>query len=207
MDYVKVDGQTVVKWPYTLADLKADHPNDLFGRVPPESAFTDRGAFPVIVDEPPSPTDTAVPAKDDLPEYRDGAWRLGWHLEPLDEARVKSRLAAEWQRRVDLGGVFTVPGVTDPIPVPGKQPYREIIQAKLSAAQLFASQGVTEPAVLFRDGANTNHMLTPTQMINLCLQSMRFYEALSRVFWDMKDGAGDFTGGIPENFTADEHWP
>lgn len=116
-------------------------------------------------------------------------------------------VAAEWQRRVDAGSAFTVTGVTDPIPVPGRQPYREIIQAKLSAAQLFAAQGITDPVVMFRDGANTSHMLTPAQMIELCIASMRFYEALSAVYWAMKDGTGDFTGGIPADFTDDGYWP
>lgn len=115
-------------------------------------------------------------------------------------------VAAEWQRRVDIGASFAVTGIADPIPVPGRQPYREIIQAKLSAAQLFAAQGVTDPVVMFRDGANTSHMLTPSQMIELCIQSMRFYEALSSVYWAMKDGTGAFTDGIPDDFADDKWW-
>lgn len=142
-----------------------------------------------------------------------GAAKIGdsWDGEtftsPPRPAPTAADVASEWQRRVDVGGSFSVTGVTDPIPVPGRQPYREIIQAKLSAAQLFTAQGVTDPVVMFRDGANTNHMLTPAQMIELCIASMRFYEALSSVYWAMKDGTGDFTAGIPADFTDDGYWP
>ena len=116
-------------------------------------------------------------------------------------------VAAEWQRRVGIGGSFAVTGVTDPIPVPGRQPYREIIQAKLSAAQLFAAQGITDQVVMFRDGDNTKHMLTPAQTIEICIASMRFYEALSEVYWAMKDGTTPFEAGVPNDLTDDTHWP
>lgn len=125
---------------------------------------------------------------------------------PPEPPATAADVKAEWERRVDIGGAFAVLGVADPIPVPGRQPYREIIQAKLSAAQLFKAQGITDPIMRFRDGANVEHMLTPDQMLMLCLQSMQFYEALSVVYHDMKDGKGDFTGGIPADFTEDGYW-
>lgn len=127
-------------------------------------------------------------------------------IAPPSPPPTSSDLTAEWQRRVDLGGAFTVPGVADPIPVPGRQPYREIIQAKLSAAQLFKAQGITDPNMRFRDGANVEHMLTPDQMLSLCLQSMQFYEALSVVYHDMKDGKVIFKDGIPADFADDKYW-
>lgn len=141
------------------------------------------------------------------PEVIDGEPYQVWEVATLPHNALVELVKAEWERRVDVGGAFSVTGVTDPVPVPGRQPYREIIQAKLSAAQLFAAQGITDPVVMFRDGANTNHMLTPAQMIELCISSMRFYEALSSVYWAMKDGTGDFTAGIPADFTDDRHWP
>lgn len=145
---------------------------------------------------------------DDLPTQNgDGSWSFKWTVSELPPDQIKARLSTEWQRRVDTGGVFNVTGVADPIPVPGKQPYREIIQAKISAAQVFLAQGVTDPVMLFRDGDNVNRRLTPAQMIELCLQSMRFYEELSTVYWAMKDGTGDFTSGIPVDFTEDKYWP
>lgn len=133
-------------------------------------------------------------------------WNGSEFVNPPVVAPTAADVKAEWERRVDIGGVFTVPSVAGPIPVPGRQPYREIIQAKLSAAQLFKAQGVSDPVMRFRDGANVEHMLTPDQMLSLCLQSMQFYEALSVVYHDMKDAKGDFTGGIPADFTEDGHW-
>lgn len=115
-------------------------------------------------------------------------------------------VTAEWQRRVDAGGSFKVPGIADDIPVPGRQPYREVIQAKFSAAQLFKAQGIDDPVVRFWDGENVEHMLTPDQMLSLCLQSMQFYEALSATYHNMKHGKGDFLDGIPDDFTDERHW-
>lgn len=126
--------------------------------------------------------------------------------EEIQAERLRD-IKEEMQRRIDKGSAFAVRGVVDPIPVPGVQPYREIINAKLTASQGFAAQGVTDPIVLFRDGNNINHMLTPQQMIALCIQSMRYYEGVNKVYWDMKDGVGDFASGIPADFSNDEYWP
>lgn len=178
-----IDGQKI----FTGASIELDpkdgrHPRSVVTDTPPPEGiaqWTDEG-WVSLSERPPKPPKPALTVAD---------------------------LKKERDRRVDAGSSFSIPGVADPIPVPGKQPYREVIQAKFSAAQGFKAQGVTDASVLFRDGANVMHYLTPDQMLALCLQSMQWYEAVMVAYWAMKDGTGDFTEGIPDDFADDKWWP
>lgn len=215
MQYALIQNNTVAQFPYSETQFRRDNPRTSFPRKLTLPAEGQNGTLVEVVEAGrPTVTNVQVVVPDATPALVGGVWTLGWSVRDKTTEEIEAEhqakvglVAAEWQRRVDIGGVFSVTGVADPIPVPGRQPYREIIQAKLSAAQLFAAQGVTDPVVMFRDGDNTNHMLTPSQMIELCIASMQFYEALSEVYWAMKDGTGDFTGGIPQDFTDDSYWP
>jgi hypothetical protein len=171
-----------------------------------EAALAADGWYIVQPDAPPAIAAGQVAQRSALPVHLDGVSRHRWTVRDMTRAELHDAVDQERDRRVDLGAAFMVPGVAEPVPVPGRQPYREIIQAKFSAAQGFKAQGVTEASVLFRDGNNVNHLFTPDQMLALCLQSMRWYEATMKVSWDMKDGTGAFADGIPLNFTSDEYW-
>lgn len=141
--------------------------------------------------------------KKETAEQIDGEWVIGWTVANIDPVAQSAIVDKERERRIAQGSTFSVQGVADPVPVPGAQPYREIIQAKLSAAQLFKAQGATDPIMKFRDGANTIHMFTPDQMMSLCLQSMQWYESVMAASWALKDAEG----GIPSDYTADKYWP
>lgn len=123
------------------------------------------------------------------------------------QKQLERRVTAEASRRIEKGKSFSVPGIPNPIPVPGTPDYIDLINAKFGASQVFKAQGVTDPIMLFRDKTNINHMLTPDQMLSLCLQAMQWYEATRRVSWDMKDGVAPFLDGIPADFAEDKHWP
>lgn len=123
-----------------------------------------------------------------------------------NQEALSSKLTIELNRRIRLGASFTVEGVIGNISVPGTSEYREIVNAKLGAAQVFKSQNVTDSVMLFRDATNSNYMLTPDQMISLCIQSMQWYERVYMVAWSMKSGKSPFENGIPKDFTDDSYW-
>jgi hypothetical protein len=93
------------------------------------------------------------------------------------------------------------------IPVQGG-PGDQINMLALGAtAQELIGAGVTAAVVPFRDASNTMHDLTPEQVAELVRKAKEAASAIYATSWDMKDGTGDFTGGIPADFTADTHWP
>jgi len=144
------------------------------------------------------------------------AWDDGWTV--TDQTAYDAGVAAhhftrfpainaERERRLATGAPFTVAGVADPVPLQGRAFDQTVYLALLMRAQGYKAAGVTDPVLTLRDGADTIHALTPDQMISLITQSMTWFESVMATSWAMKDKSGDFTRGIPTDYTSDEHWP
>lgn len=114
---------------------------------------------------------------------------------------------AERQRRIEAGKAFTVAGVQDPIPLQGRPFDMTVYQAKRGLALEARAAGNNDPIHLLRDAADVGHMLTADQVIELTSQALAFVEAVMSTSWAMKDGTGDFSGGIPADYTNDSYWP
>lgn len=110
-------------------------------------------------------------------------------------------------RRLHAGTSFAVTGIASPIPLTGKDFDMSIYIALMLRANAFKSSGVTEAVLTVRDGDNVNRLLTPDEMLELIGAAMGWVEDVMKVSWAMKDGTGDFTGGIPLDFTDDSYWP
>ena len=78
--------------------------------------------------------------------------------------------------------------------------------AILTRAQAHKAAGVTDPVLRIRSGDDAIHMMTPDQMIQLISQAMTWVEQVMAVSWAMKDGTAPSEAGVPDNFTANEHW-
>lgn len=112
----------------------------------------------------------------------------------------------ERDKRVVKGRSFTVTDYGD-IPLTGREEDKVALMGLLIKAQGLKAAGVTVPILTIRDGENVNHTLTPDQMIELVSQGMAWIENVMTVSWNMKDKTGDFTNGIPEDYTNDIYWP
>lgn len=131
------------------------------------------------------------------------ALRDEWDLEPVPTSGDVNR---ERDRRLAAGVTVNVTGYGD-IPVQGG-PGDQINMLALGAtAQELIGAGVTAAVVPFRDAVNTMHDLTPDQVADMVRKAKEAASAIYAVSWAMKDGTGDFTGGIPADYTADTHWP
>lgn len=119
---------------------------------------------------------------------------------------TNSEVNRERDRRLNAGVTVNVAGYGD-IPVQGG-PGDQINMLALGAtAQELIGAGVTAAVVPFRDAANTMHDLTPDQVAEMVRKAKEAASAIYAVSWAMKDGTGDFTGGIPSDFTDDTYWP
>lgn len=172
--------------------------------------------FALAANEPkPEITAAQVATLADLPtENPDRSWSFKWATrdktaEELNRDRESlfQQIKVERQRRIDFGSSFTVPGAADPIALTGRDFDQSVYLALLLRAQGYKAAGVTQPVLTLRDRDDNIQRLTPDQMISLITQAMSWFEQVMTVSWAMKDGTGDFIGGIPDNWKDDVHWP
>lgn len=156
---------------------------------------------------PPAHTDKQRLVRRSTPEEVNGQWVYGWDVVDKSQPEIVIDINAERERRLEAGSAFTVTGIADPIPLQGRAFDQTVYLALLARASGYKAAGVTDPILTLRDAADTIHSLTPDQMIQLITQAMTWFENVMAVSWAMKDGTGDFTGGIPTDFTDDSHWP
>ncbi|WP_422028181.1 hypothetical protein [Roseovarius sp.] len=148
-----------------------------------------------------------VAVRDDMPtEQGDGSWRFEWTVERMSDTEIKRAVNVERDRRVAAGTTVAVTGYGD-VPVQGGVSDQINMIALDATAKSLKASGETGAIIPFRDAVDIMHDLTPDQMIELVAKSKQVATAIYAVSWDMKDGTGDFTGGIPTDFTDDSYWP
>ncbi|MBZ9973522.1 DUF4376 domain-containing protein [Mesorhizobium sp. BR1-1-12] len=119
-------------------------------------------------------------------------------LQKAEEAAAATRAAvnAERDRRIIAGKTI------DGIAVTGRDEDARNLTNLALAAQLRLAQGDATTLTTFRDGTNTDHNLTPPQVLSLWQQSATYVSALYAASWTIK--AMD---PLPADVTADELWP
>lgn len=95
MEFVKVENGSVVKFPYTFKDLRADYPNVSFPKDVNValSAAADRGIYPVT----PTPVPAFDPAVETVergtPVEVNGEWQMVYNIVPLTQAQIDQNAA------------------------------------------------------------------------------------------------------------------
>ena len=118
-----------------------------------------------------------------------------------EQARRRDALHAHRDQLIAAGTTVTVTGIGD-VPVRGT-PFDQTVMLALvqrGAARVAAND--TTADLLFRDNANTDHMLTGAQAVELAEAGMNWVQAVMAASWAIKD-AGD----IPADFADDGYWP
>lgn len=148
---------------------------------------------------------TTFTVADDLSNHyrrKIAQWEVAGNTIPpyMPPAPGSSDVNAERQRRIVDGKSF------NGIRVTGRdEDVRNLTNLAL-AAQIRIGGGDTTTLTTYRDGDNVDHDLTPPEILSLWEQASAYVSALYATSWAMKDGTGDFTGGIPDDYTADIHW-
>lgn len=113
---------------------------------------------------------------------------------------------AECDRRIVAGETFTLSDMTE-IPLTGRPFDMTVLQAKYIEAQMKDAANDMTASIVYRDGGNTIRNLTASQMLELYAAGVAWIQSMMQVRWAMKDGTGDFTGGIPSDYDDDSYWP
>jgi len=103
---------------------------------------------------------------------------------------------AERDRRIVAGKMINGIAVT------GRDEDARNLTSLALAAQLRIANGDTATTTTFRDGNNTDHDLTPPEMLALWQGSAAYVSALYEASWAIKA-----LDPIPADFDADSRWP
>jgi len=101
MSYAKIVNGVVVKYPYTMSDLRKENPNTSFPMKMNEESMMSWDMYTVHMENTPmfnAQTQKAV--RSNTPTFKEGRWVLEWTIENLTEQEVvAARLALEEQIR------------------------------------------------------------------------------------------------------------
>jgi len=114
---------------------------------------------------------------------------------------LHARVNAERERRIGMGHLVDVTGYGG-VPVQGRSQDQINLLALKDTARDLSEAGVTSAVIPFRDGDNTDHMLTPAQMIEVANKGKSAASAIYQAAWAIK--AMD---PLPEDVTDDALWP
>ena len=90
--FVKATNDTIDQYPYTVGDLRRDHPNTSFPKVVPESTMADFGMYPVGYEAAPDhdPMTQRI-QHSSQPVLKDGKWVLTKTVVELTQEQIDQR--------------------------------------------------------------------------------------------------------------------
>lgn len=126
---------------------------------------------------------------------------------PLDEYKKAARAQNDERRREEerKGHTYTFPdGEVDVIQL---RDDRDLINvnAQVTAAQLMASSGITDPVMPFQALSNTTHLMTPAQVVAMGMSVSQHITSLYQTAWTVKQAIDDAT--TYEEVDEASQWP
>jgi hypothetical protein len=98
---VKAVNGNVVRYPYFLADMRAEHPNTSFPEAPPVEMLASYNVYPVERSEHPSYDPEAHRPVEGQPEFAGGKWKQKWNLRAANAEEVQQAAAAKEAARAE----------------------------------------------------------------------------------------------------------
>ena len=94
--YVKANGTTVLKFPYSYVDLRADHPDISFPQAPTDACVAEYGMFPVTQKNPPAHDYIQQVAESVAPVFNGTSkkWESAYSVRAASPEEVQSNKAA-----------------------------------------------------------------------------------------------------------------
>lgn len=108
---------------------------------------------------------------------------------------------AERDRRIEAGTAVSVAGY-GPIPLQGREKDQRNLLGLQAAAAMRLAAGDDATLTKFRDAVNVDHMLTPSQIVELWSKGAAWISDTYEASWDIKA-----LDPIPQNYTDDQFWP
>ena len=141
-----------------------------------------------------------TPTLDYLSEQLEGLGYTMWQ----DPTMRNEQILAEANRRVHAGRTFTIGAKT--VALTGEVEKQAKLIGQLLRAQSLHGAGVTDEVIQITGSDLVRHMLTPQEAIGLIGAAMAWVEEQERIAMDMIEGVGDFTTGVPANWSDDQFW-
>lgn len=108
---------------------------------------------------------------------------------------------AERERRIAAGTTVNITGYGT-IPLQGRDVDQINLLGLVQAASLRVAAGDVTTTTVFRDADNTNHELTPPQIIELWSKGSAWISSVYTASWVIKE-----LSPIPADFSDDARWP
>ena len=121
---------------------------------------------------------------------------------------LKKRINDIRQEREQSGVRWQFGDTTDVIQTRDAVDWRNL-NARMSAAMFLQAQGITDPVMTFRAQSDTSYMLTPAEMITMCLGVSAAFDTIYQYGWDLKERI-DVLADDPDALLAldlEEGWP
>ena len=93
--YAKIENGEVIKYPYSIEDLRKDNPNVSFPSILDESIRSKYCMLPIKKVEVQS--DYTKNISEDIPELIEGIWTQSWTIIDATQEEIDQRLSIQWQ--------------------------------------------------------------------------------------------------------------
>jgi hypothetical protein len=90
--YVLIDNTSVLKFPYSIQELRQDNPNTSFPSPMGEEDLATWGVFPVVPQDPPAYDPATETLSQVNPVLEDGEWLQSWSVTEADADEIAKRL-------------------------------------------------------------------------------------------------------------------
>ncbi|MFN7125299.1 MAG: hypothetical protein ACK4M8_05410 [Allorhizobium sp.] len=140
----------------------------------------------------------------EVPHFVQPGYTLVGNLFVLPPAQAPSSddVNSERDRRIDAGTTVTVEGY-GPIPLQGREKDQRNMLGLQAAASMRLAAGDNITLTKFRDAENVDHMLTPSQIVELWSKGAAWISDTYEASWDIKA-----LDPIPADYATNEsYWP
>ena len=141
MAYAKIEGGSVVQYPYTLEELFAANPFTAFPKIPSKASLEDHGVVEVATVQPPSVT--AEQSADQAAPVKEGSvWMQSWVVRNKSAQELAVAKLAKWEavktlrdQHIDGGCFILGTGTFDSDPISRSNITGAALGASISASQ------------------------------------------------------------------------
>lgn len=127
----------------------------------------------------------------------------GYSIKPYVHTATPQDVDVERDRRIVSGTILNLTGYANTVLLMGDTKTRENLRERKDIAQYYMTQGDTTTPLVWRDGNDFVHLLTPPQMFELWLLGVDYAGKVYEHAWYLKDNPE----GIPADYKDDKHWP
>jgi predicted house-cleaning noncanonical NTP pyrophosphatase (MazG superfamily) len=101
--YAKIENGEVIKYPYSVQDLRTDNPNVSFSSIIDEPTKSRYSMLPIQKVE--TQINYTKNISENIPELIEGVWTQSWSITDATQQEIDQRLSKKWQEvREERGG-------------------------------------------------------------------------------------------------------